>query len=144
MSYSRRQFIGGTLGTAIAWPALVAAARQTTDSPRPFRHGVASGDPLTDRVMLWTRVTPRVESPTAVQAVRWVVADDARLEKVVASGAVDTSAARDHTVKVDAGGLRPGRTYYYAFDIAGDRSPIGRTRTLPQDDVARVRLASVS
>jgi alkaline phosphatase D len=144
MSYSRRQFIGGTLGTAIAWPALVVAARQTTDSPRVFRHGVASGDPLTDRVILWTRVTPRVESATTAPTVRWVVADDERLEKVVARGAVDAFAARDHTVKVDAGGLRPGRTYYYAFDLAGERSPIGRTRTLPQDDVARVRLASVS
>jgi len=47
-------------------------------------------------------------------------------------------------VKVDAGGLRPGRIYYYAFDAAGERSTIGRTRTLPQDDVSRLRLASIS
>jgi len=143
MRYSRRQFIGGALGTAVAWPTLAAAARQSSDPPPVFRHGVASGDPLTDRVMLWTRATPRVETPSSVP-VRWIVADDERLQRVVASGTVDTSSARDLTVKVDAGGLRPGRTYYYAFEAGGERSPIGRTKTLPQDDVSRVRLASIS
>jgi alkaline phosphatase D len=132
------------LGTAVVWPALAAAARQNGDPPGVFRHGVASGDPLTDRVMLWTRVTPRVETATGTHAVRWVVADDERLQKVVASGSVETSSARDYTVKVDAGGLRPGRTYYYGFDAAGERSTVGRTRTLPQEDVSRVRLASIS
>jgi alkaline phosphatase D len=144
MRYSRREFIGGTLGSAVAWPALAAAARQAADRPRVFQHGVASGDPLADRVMLWTRVTPRIESPAATVTGRWVLGDDARLEKVTASGSFETSAARDYTVKVEAGGLRPGRTYYYGFDAAGERSAIGRTKTLPQDDVARVRLASVS
>ena len=144
MRYSRRQFIGGALGSALAWPALAVAARQATDSPRTFRHGVASGDPLSDRVVLWTRATPRVDSTPSALPVRWLVADDERLEKVVASGSFETSEARDYTVKVDAGGLRPGRTYYYAFEAAGERSPIGRTKTLPQDDVARIRLASVS
>ncbi|HEV8396615.1 MAG TPA: alkaline phosphatase D family protein [Vicinamibacterales bacterium] len=144
MRYSRRQFIGGALGTAVAWPALAVAARQSSDPPPIFRHGVASGDPLTDRVMLWTRVTPRIETAAGTLPVRWIVADDERLQKVVASGAVETSSARDYTVKVDAGGLRPGRTYYYGFDAGGERSAIGRTKTLPQDDVARVRLASIS
>jgi alkaline phosphatase D len=143
MRYSRREFIGGTLGSALAWPAMVAAARQNGDAPRTFRHGVASGDPLTDRVVLWTRATPRVDSSSALP-VRWIVADDERLERVVASGTFETAETRDYTVKVDAGGLRPGRTYYYAFEAAGERSPIGRTKTLPQDDVSRIRLASVS
>jgi alkaline phosphatase D len=143
MRYSRRQFIGGTLGSAVAWPAIARAARQSADVPRTFRHGVASGDPLTDRVVLWTRATPRVDSSSALP-VRWIVADDERLDKVVASGTFETSDARDYTVKVDAGGLRPGRTYFYAFEAAGERSPIGRTKTLPQDDVARIRLASIS
>src|ERR1051325_9582211 len=141
MRYSRRQFIGGTLASAVAWPALASALRQASDPRRTFRHGVASGDPLTDRVILWTRVTPDVDAASAPVQVRWVLADDERLEKVVASGSADTSAARDYTVKVDAGGLRPGRIYYYAFDAAGERSTIGRTRTLPQDDVSRLRLA---
>ena len=144
MRYSRRQFIGGALGSAVAWPALVNAARQAADPPRVFRHGVASGDPLTDRVMLWTRVTPRVVSVSDAVPVRWVVADDERLEKVVVTGTAYTSSARDYTVKVDAGDLRPGRTYYYAFDVMGERSAIGRTKTLPQDGVSRLRLASIS
>ena len=143
MACSRRQFIGGALGSIAVWPALARAARQDADPGRVFRHGVASGDPLADRVILWTRVTPRPDA-TGVLRVTWRVADDERLEHVVAQGTAETSAARDFTVKVDAATLRAGRTYYYAFDSAGERSPVGRTRTLPQDDVSRVRLAAVS
>jgi alkaline phosphatase D len=58
-------------------------------------------------------------------------------------GSVRTGSDRDFTVKVDAGGLTPGRPYYYVFESSGERSPIGRTRTLPSADVARIRLASV-
>ena len=142
MPVSRRQFIGGTLGSLAAWPSLAWAARQASDPGRVFRHGVASGDPLTDRVVLWTRVTPPASTGTA--RVTWRIADDERLERTIAQGAVETSAARDFTVKVDAGTLRPGRRYYYAFESGGEQSPIGRTRTLPQDDVSRIRLGSVS
>ena len=145
MRYSRRQFIGGALGTAVAWPSLAAAARQTTDPPPVFRHGVASGDPLDrSRDAVDARHAAGRDAVVGAAACDGVVADDERLERVVASGTVETAAARDFTVKVDAGGLRAGRTYYYAFDTAGERSPVGRTKTLPQDDVARLRLASVS
>jgi alkaline phosphatase D len=144
MRYSRRQFIGGALGTVVAWPALAEAARQASEPGRVFRHGVASGDPLADRVVLWTRATPRIESATGTQAVNWRIADDERLEKVVARGTIETSAARDYTVKVDAAGLKPGRTYYYAFESGGERSVIGRTKTLPQEGVSRLRIAQVS
>ena len=111
---------------------------------RLFRHGVASGDPLPDRVILWTRVTPPpTRSATGPIQVRWQLADDERLASVVASGTTEASAARDFTVKVDAGGLRPGQTYYYAFDAGGEQSPVARTRTLPAQ-ADRVRLATVS
>ncbi len=142
MPFSRRQFIGGTLGSLAAWPSLAWAARQATDPGRLFRHGVASGDPLTDRVILWTRVTPSADAGPV--RVTWRVADDERFERTVAQGTVETSAARDFTVKVDAGMLRAGRRYYYAFESGGERSTIGRTRTLPEDGVDRIRLASVS
>jgi len=142
MPFSRRQFIGGTLGSLAAWPSLAWVARQATDPGRLFRHGVASGDPLTDRVILWTRVTPAADDGPV--RVTWRVADDERFEHTVAQGMVETSAARDFTVKVDAGMLRPGRRYYYAFESGGERSTIGRTRTLPEDGVDRIRLASVS
>ncbi|OFW04492.1 MAG: hypothetical protein A3I61_11675 [Acidobacteria bacterium RIFCSPLOWO2_02_FULL_68_18] len=106
-----------------------------------FRHGVASGDPLADRVILWTRVTPA--DPRAVIDVDWRIAADPALGQVVAGGTVQARAARDFTVKVDAGPLRPDRRYYYAFGARGERSPIGRTKTLPEGPTARVRLASV-
>src|SRR4051794_4957790 len=144
MRYSRRQFIGGTLASAVAWPALSTAMRQSSDPQRLFRHGVASGDPLADRVILWTRVTPRIDSPSAAGHVGWVLADDDKLQKVGASGSADTSAARGYTIKGDPRGLGPGRTGYYRFDAQGERSAIGRTKTLPQDDVSRLRLASIS
>jgi alkaline phosphatase D len=100
---------------------------------------VASGDPLTDRVILWTRVTPA--DVGAVVDVDWQVASDAALTQVVGRGTARTTAERDFTVKVDAGALQPGRSYYYAFQVGGDRSPVGRTRTLPAA-VDQVRLAS--
>ena len=112
-------------------------------APSLFRHGVASGDPLADRVMLWTRVTSANPRSTAPIDVRWRVGTDPLVERTIAEGTTQTTGARDFTVKVDAGGLEPGRPYYYVFESGADRSPIGRTRTLPAGDVDRVRLASV-
>jgi alkaline phosphatase D len=104
---------------------------------------VASGDPLDDRIILWTRVTPPDEAAAAAIDVRWRVATDEGMSQVVAQGTARTGRDRDFTVKVDAGGLQPGRPYYYAFEAGGDRSPVGRTRTLPAGAVERVRLASL-
>jgi alkaline phosphatase D len=105
-----------------------------------FRHGVASGDPLADRVILWTRVTTGVETAT----VRLVVARDPKLARVVGRSEVQTGAARDYTVKVDVTGLDPGTTYYYRFESGGAQSAVGRTRTLPRRGVSRMRLGVVS
>lgn len=99
-------------------------------SAPPFCHGVASGDPLADRVVIWTRLTlpdPRRSS----MRVRWRMAVDPEMRHVVARGAIRTSAERDWTVKVDVGRLRPGRTYYYDFATDGRYSPMGRTSTAP-------------
>jgi len=101
-----------------------------------FQHGVASGDPLPGAVLLWTRVTPTAESTPGSglgpdTKVRWEVASDAGFRKVVRTGTVTTSAARDHTVKVDATGLAPETWYYYRFLSGGVPSPVGRTRTAP-------------
>jgi alkaline phosphatase D len=111
-----------------------------------FEHGVASGDPLRHRVMLWTRVTPDAASnrrPRGV-LVRWVIALDPQLRHVVDRGALRTGPDRDYTVKIDADGLRPGTTYYYRFQSRGASSPVGRTRTLPAGATQRLRLAVVS
>jgi alkaline phosphatase D len=123
---------------------LVLRAQASEDDLRLFRHGVASGDPLPDRVVLWSRVTPPpTRSAIGPIQVRWQVATNERMTDVIAAGTTEASPARDFTVKVDAGNLRPGRTYYYAFDAGGQQSPIGRTRTLPTAP-SRLRIASVS
>ena len=107
-----------------------------------FQHGVASGDPLSDRVILWTRVT--LAQPRSAVNVSWLVARDPAMTQVVQRGSAKTNPARDYTVKVDAAGLQPGTTYYYRFKVDGQDSPVGRTRTLPVGAVQRLRLAVVS
>jgi len=103
---------------------------------------VASGDPLQDRVILWTRVNP---PPAAREiSVRWEIAPDPGLREIVARGHVRTGPQRDFTLKVDATGLAAGRSYYYRFDAMGEASPIGRTRTLPTGKLERLRLAMCS
>ena len=105
-----------------------------------FDHGVASGDPLQDRVMLWTRVS----GAQAAVTLEWVIATDPEVRSVVRSGSIQTTADRDYTVKVDADGLAPGTTYYYRFRTSGSASPIGRTRTAPQGALDRLRVGVVS
>ncbi|SRR6056297_137184 len=109
--------------------------------PADFRHGVASGDPLTDRVILWTRLTP--ESDGLVR-VSWEVSTDAGFSNIVASGDGTTSAEVDYTVKVDVEGLQPGAGYYYRFASDDRLSPVGRTRTLPTGSVMAASFAVVS
>ncbi len=106
-----------------------------------FAHGVASGDPLADRVILWTRVSPPTD--VAVQ-VFWEMALDPTFERRVLAGTFDTDGSRDHTVKVDAVGLLPGITFYYRFHALGITSPVGRTRTAPTRAVSRLRFAVAS
>jgi len=109
-----------------------------------FRHGVASGDPLNDRVILWTRVTPRRNGDTADITVRWQMATDPAMQMVVAGGSTATSVDRDYTVKIDAAGLLPGHVYYYQFAVDGEKSVVGRTKTLARADARQVRLAVFS
>lgn len=146
---SRRDFlraagIGGALaaaGTLGGCGNSNPGGRLGGDGP-VFRHGVASGDPLADRVVLWTRVTP--PPGTGAVPVQYRIARDPALADVVASGTVTTDAARDYTVKLDPSGLAPGTSYYYRFSALGEDSPVGRTRTLPVGAVDRLRLAVVS
>ncbi|MBW3561562.1 MAG: alkaline phosphatase D family protein [Actinobacteria bacterium] len=118
-----------------------AAAPRDPEGPT-FQHGVASGDPLQDHVLIWTRIS----TPDAHPEVRWVVAHDEELSDPVATGITTTDASRDHTVKVDVPGLAPATTYYYGFEFDGEASPTGRTRTAPAegvgDDHLRVAFAS--
>jgi alkaline phosphatase D len=115
--------------------------RSVLDSTiQPFYHGVASGDPLTDRVIIWTRVT----TDTASLQVKWRVARDTMMQNIVAQGVFTTDASRDYTVKVDVTGLQPDTYYYYEFEALGRYSQRGRTKTTPVGNVANYRIAVVN
>lgn len=126
--------------------------------PQPFQHGVASGDPLSDAVIVWTRVTPSEGRPLAAAAglcgseaaaapmieVEWRLASDPGMSSIAQSGVVTTDASRDYTVKVDVIGLSPGTTYYYDFSVSGASSRVGRTKTSPVEGASHARLGVVS
>ncbi|MFD1552870.1 phosphodiesterase [Putridiphycobacter roseus] len=104
----------------------------------PFYHGVASGDPLQDRVIIWTRVTP--VSDTLIP-VSYVMATDTNFQNIVAQGNTSTDYTKDYTVKVDVLGLQPNVTYYYYFTALEKNSLIGRTHTLPAANAEHLRFA---
>ncbi|MFD5325018.1 alkaline phosphatase D family protein [Streptomyces sp. NPDC127092] len=150
---SRRSVVKAAAVTAVAAPALVAAASPAlADAGAPsFLHGVASGDPLPDGVLLWTRVTPTPDAlPGSGQGpdvtVGWELAEDRDFARTVTSGTAVAGAASDHTVKVDVRGLRPATAYWFRFTAGGTVSPVGRTRTAPAADAAApgVRFGVVS
>jgi len=141
---TRRGFLGGAAaaGAAMGIPGVEGRAEAEAQvTAGPFRHGVASGDPLADRVLIWTRV-----SGSAVEPVRvfWRVARDAGLTDVVRSGRIITGPERDFTLQVDVDGLAAATTYYYGFHAFGENSPTGRTRTAPAGPAEHLRFAVVS
>jgi alkaline phosphatase D len=138
MTFDRRQALALMSAAAAGAPAVVEAKPILKPA---FAHGVASGDPLADRLVIWTRVSTSAE---AKPLVRWEVALDAGFKSVVASGKVTADSARDHTVKVDVGGLKPGQDYLYRFTCQGVVSPVGRGRTLPAAGIKDVVLAVTS
>ncbi len=108
---------------------------------QPFYHGVASGDPLSDRVIIWTRVTP-LEAKSV--SVKWAVSKNANMEQVVQTGDLKTGPSKNYTVKVDVTGLSANTTYYYQFEALGKKSLIGKTKTIAVDDEDQIKLAIVS
>lgn len=118
------------------------AGAQTNEILKPFYHGVASGDPLPDAVVIWTRVTPT--QPGNLQ-INYEVATDTGFKQIVKAGMAQTGAWRDYTVKVDVTGLNSNTTYYYRFSLAGAQSMIGRTKTAPKaNEEKHLRFAVVS
>jgi alkaline phosphatase D len=108
----------------------------------PFYHGVASGDPLADRIIIWTRVTPRDSMATI--PVKWEMAEDENFASIYKSDTLSTTPARDYTVKVDVDALKPDRTYYYRFTALGKTSMTGRTKTAPVETKDSLKFAVVS
>lgn len=153
MEISRRTLIKGAGGITAA--AAVGSATGTAQAagtppdypaalPPPFSHGVASGDPLADRVILWTRLTVVDPAGRMSVPVDYEVARDPGMTERVTGGSVTTGPDRDWTVKVDPLLPDPATTYYYRFSALGATSSVGRTRTAPAGDVAEVRFAVVS
>ena len=137
---TRRRFIKTV---AIGTTALASAGLLTGCSRARFNHGVASGDPLSDRVVIWTRITP-YQAFNGQHKILWLVATDAQCQQVVGSGMATTDASRDYTIKLDVTGLHPGQTYYYCSYSQNHRSPVGRMRTLPVGPVSEFNMAVVS
>ncbi|MFW1995179.1 alkaline phosphatase D family protein [Acinetobacter guillouiae] len=137
-SISRRELIQKSLASfgALSIPvSLTACGSDNNDSTSPttkveFLHGVASGDPLKDRMILWTRITPQ-DTSLRLEVV-WEIATDDKFTQVINTGKVQTASAQDFTVKVDADKLKSGQTYYYRFKFGSVISPVGRTKTLPE------------
>ncbi|MFN0067084.1 MAG: alkaline phosphatase D family protein [Limisphaerales bacterium] len=135
LATASRGVAAGALASGLGFPSIARAA----GPHQVFQHGVASGDPVPAGVTLWTRVTPTPEAlpgsglgPEVV--VRWEVSRTPNFHAVVARGLVPTNAGRDHTVKVNVGGLfPPGASFYYRFTLGrNNHSPVGRTRTAPR------------
>jgi alkaline phosphatase D len=145
----RRRFCGGVVGlgtlalTGCSSGTGNRSGQSSAGGNVSFDHGVASGDPVFDGIVLWTRVTSRDGGADEV-VLQWVVARDAELADVVRSGSVIAAAAHDHTVHVSVDRLEPATTYHYRFAAGDAFSPVGRTRTLPVNSPSHVRLGLVS
>ncbi|MFF1375419.1 alkaline phosphatase D family protein [Streptomyces sp. NPDC058308] len=147
---SRRTVVkAAAAGAALAAP-LASLPAHAADRPA-FHHGVASGDPLPDGVLLWTRVTPTSEAaPGSGEGpdteVSWEIAEDKGFTRVVGRGSTTARAESDHTVKADVRGLHQATTYYFRFSVGEVHSPVGRTRTTPAHDASAhgVRFGVVS
>ncbi|MFF9182214.1 alkaline phosphatase D family protein [Streptomyces misionensis] len=152
LSPSRRTVVKAAAATAVlAGPLAAALPARAADQAPAFLHGVASGDPLPDGVLLWTRVTPVPEATPGSGVgpdteVGWVVARDRALTQVVARGSTTATAVSDHTVKADIRGLEPATDYWFRFSSGGTDSPVARTRTAPAAtaDVAGLRFGVVT
>lgn len=137
-SIRRRGFLisaGALTGLAIAsqWPRRVIAQPKFSDYP--FSLGIASGDPLPDGVVLWTRLAPDPLNgggmPQQNVTVQWQIAADESMRQVLKRGTATATPELAHSVHVDVRGLQPARWYWYQFKVGNEVSPVGRTRTAP-------------
>lgn len=125
----------GAAASAQLWLPAAARAAEVKLPDGVFSLGVASGDPLPDGIVLWTRLAPDPLNgggmPDRTVAVEWQIAQDARFKKVVRRGVAPARRTYGHSVHVDVRGLRPDTTYWFRFRAGGQLSRVGRTRTAP-------------
>ncbi|MDQ3404972.1 MAG: alkaline phosphatase D family protein [Actinomycetota bacterium] len=131
----RRTFLLG--GLASAGVTLLSASNAHA-APYPFTLGVASGEPLSDGFVLWTRLAPSPLNADGLGgmanttvAVEWQVATDDRFTQLARTGSVNATQGSAHSVHVEVGGLQPGREYFYRFRAQGHISQVGRALTAP-------------
>ena len=137
---SRRTALLGVSSTALLSGCSSLKAPADARASAMFAHGVASGDPDSSSVVLWTRISGSADSVD----VDWQVSPNSDFSRIERRGRVTTDASRDHTVKVVADGLRSGQRYYYRFSVGPLQSEIGRTLTLPAGRVDELTLAVAS
>jgi len=142
---NRRTFLVKTAGAAavVTVGSALTACGGGSNPSAEFKYGVASGDPLVDRVILWTHA----KVPDSAQAVdlTWQISTDSSFTRLTNSGKVTAISATSFTAKADATGLTVGTTYFYRFlDSLGLSSPVGTTRTLPASNIASLKFAVFS
>lgn len=148
---TRRGFLTSSVVLLAGSGVLGRGLRLTPSFPvNPFSLGVASGDPTSHGVVLWTRLAPDPLNgggmdPEAVR-VRWEIADDERMTRIVQSGEGIADPALAHSVHVEVSGLQPGRWYWYRFHAGNASTEPARTRTMPatSERVDRLRFAFAS
>lgn len=130
--------------SCVSTPDMTPYVSASAPADGAFVHGLASGDPGPGSIVLWTRITLSDAHPGSRAIVVWEVAKDEAFTDMRAKGDVVTGLHRDWTVKVLVNDLEPGATYFYRFRIGDSLSPVGRTKTLPSDNVEQARFAVVS
>lgn len=131
--------LGVGSASACSPPVEQIVSRETAASGT-FEHGVASGDPFSTSVILWTRVTPNEEGSVSVI---WEIDADPDFPNPT-TGSAEARREKDFTVKIEATDLQPGTSYHYRFRVGDDVSPTGQTKTLPEGSPEQVRFAVVS
>lgn len=143
--FSRRDFI---TSSALGFGALsLAGCNDDNNDDQPaiqveFLHGVASGDPQADRLIIWTRITS--ENTAKTLNVDWQISNTTDFKSILQQGTVSTNVTADFTVKVDVSTLSPATTYYYRFISQGVVSPVGKAKTLATGNINSVKLAVCS
>ena len=140
--FSRRLFLsyGATLASIPMMGRTQSANEKQTFSANPISLGVASGEPTSSSVVLWTRLAPKPLEPdggmrpVAVE-VMWEIAEDESMKKVVRRGTAIATHHLGHTIHVQPESLKPDRWYWFRFRAGDAESPIGRTRTFPESAV---------
>ncbi|MGA8135397.1 MAG: alkaline phosphatase D family protein [Pseudomonas gingeri] len=131
----RRRIITGLAGAAVL--SILTPFARSAGVDYPFTLGVASGDPLPDGFVIWTRLAPLFNAADGSGGlskpvpVRWRVASDAAMTRLVKQGEVVADRRFAHSVHVEVAGLEAGRPYWYQFEGLGAQSPVGQSRTTP-------------